>query len=93
MIHHYPFDILDDAGWRALIGRMPVTVDVATLARDRRAFARARGVPDAEALLRLALTYGATQLSLRGTAAWSAASGLADISDVALLRRLQAAGD
>lgn len=86
-------DILQDAGWRALIGRLPATVDVATLARERRAFVRARGVPDAEALLRLALTYGATPLSLRGTAAWGLASEVADISDVALLGRLQAAGD
>jgi hypothetical protein len=93
MTHNQTSDILKDAGWRELIGRLPATVDVAVLARERRAFVRARGVPDAEALLRLALTYGATSLSLRGTAAWSSASGLADISDVALLGRLQAAGD
>ena len=41
--------------------------------------------------MRLALTYGATPLSLRGTAAWSAASRLAEISDVSLLGRLQEA--
>jgi hypothetical protein len=93
MTHNQTSYILEDAGWRALIGRLPETVDVAALARERRAFVRARGVPDAEALLRLALTYGATPLSLRGTAAWGAASKLAEISDVALLGRLQAAGD
>lgn len=90
---HQTPDILEDAGWQALIGRLPASVDVAALARDRRAFVRSRGVPDAEALLRLALTYGATPLSLRGTAAWGSGSGIGDISDVALLGRLQAAGD
>lgn len=93
MTQNQTHDILKDAGWRALIGRFPETLDVATSARERKAFVRARGVPNAEALLRLALTYGATPLSLRGTAAWAAASGLAEISDVALLGRLQAAGD
>lgn len=93
MTQNQTHDILQDAGWRALIGRLPATVDVAALARERRAFVRARGVPDAETLLRLALAYGATPLSLRGTAGWGGASGLADISDVALLGRLQAAGD
>lgn len=44
-----------------------------------------------EALLRLALIYGATDLSLRGTAAWAEAAGLASLSDVGLLWRLQAA--
>lgn len=42
-------------------------------------------------MLRLALIYGATDLSLRGTAAWAEAAGLASLSDVALLGRLQAA--
>ncbi len=93
MTQNQTHDIFDDTGWRALMGRLPATVDVAALARERKAFVRARGVPNAEALLRLALTYGATPLSLRGTAAWGAANGLADISDVALLGRLQAAGD
>lgn len=56
-----------------------------------RAFVRARGVDSPETLLRLALIYGATDLSLRGTAAWAEAAGLASISDVALLGRLRAA--
>ncbi len=84
-------DLLAEGGWRGLIGRLPAEIDVACSARKRRAFLRARGVASAEVLLRLALIYGATTLSLRGTAAWAAANGLADISDVALLGRLQAA--
>jgi hypothetical protein len=52
---------------------------------------RPRGVRSAEALLRLALVYANTPLSLRGTAAWAAAAGVAEISDVALLRRLRQA--
>jgi len=51
---------------------------------------RAREVSSAQDLLRLALVYGATPLSLRATAAWAEAAGLARLSDVALLGRLQA---
>lgn len=82
---------LDDSGWSALLRRLPVGLDLGGTARSAGAFARARGVPSPEALLRLALIYGATDLSLRGTAAWAEASGLASLSDVALLGRLRAA--
>jgi hypothetical protein len=52
---------------------------------------RRRGVADAGVLLRLALVYGGGGLSLRGTVAWAAAAGVADLSDVALLHRLRGA--
>lgn len=60
-------------------------------ARDFGALRRRRGVADAGVLLRLALVYGGTGLSLRGTAAWAAAAEVAELSDVALLYRLQGA--
>lgn len=71
--------------------RLPAGFDLEATSRASGAFVRARGVPGPEALLRLALIYGATDLSLRGTAAWAEAAGLASLSDVALLGRLQAA--
>lgn len=80
-----------DVGWSALVDRLPAGLDLAASARQVGAFVRARGVGSAECLLRLALIYGATPLSLRGTAAWAEATGLAQLSDVALLGRLQAA--
>ena len=82
---------LDDLGWSALLRRLPAGLDLGATARATGAFQRARGVPSAEALLRLALIYGATDLSLRGTAAWAEATGVASLSDVALLGRLKAA--
>ena len=70
---------------------LPCGMDLGASAREAKAFVRARGVGSAQALLRLALIYGATDLSLRGTAAWAEAAGWARLSDVALLGRLQAA--
>ena len=44
-------------------------------------------------LLRLVLAYCLGQWSLRSTAAWAAAAGFADISNVGLLYRLRRCGD
>lgn len=52
-----------------------------------------RKVPDAVTLLRLVLAYCLGQWSLRSTAAWAAAAGFADISNVGLLYRLRRCGD
>lgn len=62
-------------------------------ARKHKALRRRRGVRDAPTLLRLSLIYGPGGQSLRSAAALAAAGGLADLSDVALLRRLRGAGD
>jgi hypothetical protein len=80
-----------DRGWSGLLARLPAGLDLAAAARAHRAFVRPRGVRSAAALLRLALVYANTPLSLRGTAAWAAAAGVAEISDVALLHRLRQA--
>lgn len=82
-------DLRDFECWSALAERLPAEQDLSQTARRFGAFKRARGVGSAEALLRLALIYGTTSLSLRGTAAWALAQGLAAMSDVALLFRLQ----
>ena len=75
--------------WPSLLARLRDLVDLEGSARDCGALRRRRGVADAGVLLRLALVYGGTKLSLRGTVAWAAAAGVADLSDVALLYRLQ----
>lgn len=82
-------DLFDSTGWSGLMQRLPAGLDVDASARMAGAFARARGVPDAGALLRLALIYGTTPLSLRSAAAWAGVTGLARLSDVALMYRLQ----
>ncbi len=50
-------------------------------------------IPNAITLLRLVLAYCLGSHGLRGTAAWASASGLTDISNVALLYRLRQCGD
>jgi hypothetical protein len=65
--------------------------DLEASARAHRALLRKRGVPSAEALLRLCLAYGYSGLSLRGTALWAREAGVAALSDVALLNRLRQA--
>ncbi len=77
--------------WPSVVARLGDLVDLEGSAQACGALRRRRGVADAGVLLRLALVYGGTALSLRGTVAWAAAAGVADLSDVALLHRLQGA--
>lgn len=72
-----------------LLSRLPASLDLAASARECRALLRRRGIPDAETLLRLALSYGGRGLSLRGTAAWAETASVASLSDVAVLNRLR----
>jgi hypothetical protein len=77
--------------WPSLLARLRGMVDLEGSARELGAFRRRRGVADAGVLLRLALVYGGTGLSLRGTVAWAGSAGIASMSDVALLYRLRGA--
>jgi hypothetical protein len=54
---------------------------------------RPRSIASTEALLRLMLVHLADGCSLRETTVRARKGGLADISDVALMKRLQASGD
>ena len=81
--------LLSDRGWLGLLAGLRDGLDLAAGAREAGVFVRARGVGSAQALLRLALVYANTPLSLRATAAWAAAAGVAVLSDMALLYRLQ----
>src|SRR4051794_8499274 len=82
-------ELLSPDAWSGLLGSLPAGLDLEASARERRAWRRARGVRSAADLLRLALAYANTPLPLRGTAAGATAAGVADLSDVALLSRLQ----
>ena len=53
------------------------------------AITRLRAIQSGEALLRLIFAYSWNDWSLRTTAAWARRIGLADISDVAVLKRLR----
>jgi hypothetical protein len=82
-------ELLSGRGWSGLLAGLPAGLDLAGSAREAGVFWRARGVPSAAALLRLALVYANTPWSLRATAAWAAMAGVARLSDVALLYRLR----
>jgi hypothetical protein len=82
-------DSLLGEDWRATIDKLGGTASLAASAFETKAFQRARAIPDAVTLLRLVLAYCLGEHGLRLTAAWAAASGLADISNVGLLQRLK----
>ena len=57
------------------------------------AIRRRRQITSPQNLLRLCLGYSLCDMSLRQLAAWSAVSGLGELSDVAILKRLRASSD
>lgn len=74
--------------WEYFLTSLPADVDLEASAREYGALQRRRQVSGASNLLRLALLYGFCGLSLRHAAAHAQAVGLANLSDVALLKRL-----
>jgi hypothetical protein len=79
--------------WEGVVARLGGAGALEQSARDTKAFLRARAVATAVDLLRLILAYCLSDRGLRSTAAWAAASGLANLSNVALLQRLRGCGD
>ena len=79
--------------WDGLVVRLGGAAALEQSARDTKAFLRARAVATGVDLLRLILTYCLSGRGLRSTAAWATATGLADLSNVALLQRLRRCGD
>jgi hypothetical protein len=77
--------------WKSLLAMLPRGFDLEKTVRESKALVRRRGIASAEALLRLILVYSLCGLSLRATAAWAQAQGVAEVSDVALLKRLRKA--
>src|ERR687894_1035331 len=80
-----------DAQWPDLVAAVSAAIDLEATARVSGALVRRRAIRNAEMLLRLALAYGPGGLSLRAAAAWAGASGLADLSDTAVMKRLRQA--
>jgi len=62
-------------------------------AKKRGAFSRHRNIKSVRSLLRVILIHIADGCSLRETAARAKQGGICDVSDVALLKRLQASGE
>src|SRR2546430_17380193 len=76
-----------DEEWEFLTGFLPK--DWREQAHRTGALRRARGIADADCLLQLILMHTATGLSLRQTVVRAREQSIADISDVALLKRLR----
>lgn len=85
MIH----ESLTNEDWAWTIEQLGGEETISAMARETRAFLRARGIGSAVDLLRLLLSYCLGKVGLRGTAAWAEAVGLASVSDVALLGRFR----
>jgi hypothetical protein len=77
--------------WESLLATLPRGFDLEKTLRESGALVRRREIRSAEVLLRLLLVYSLCGLSLRSTAAWAQAHGVAEVSDVALLKRLRKA--
>jgi hypothetical protein len=65
--------------------------DLEQSARRMSALLRCRNVPNAASLLRMALAYGVSDLSLKDVAAWASSLGLAEITGPGLFYRLREA--
>jgi hypothetical protein len=66
-------------------------VDLEQSAKEMNALLRCRNVPDAAALMRMALAYAVSDLSLKDVAAWASALHLAEITGPGLFYRLREA--
>lgn len=82
-----------DGGWKQLLSRIGSTEELEASAKASGALVRRRAIKSAEDLLRLALAYGPCGMSLRGTAAWAQTMCVAELSDVATLKRLRGCAD
>lgn len=71
--------------WPLVLGVLPD--DLETSARQFGALTRKRVFARGADLVRLALAYGLGQRSLRATALWAEQTGIAGVSDVAVLKR------
>jgi hypothetical protein len=71
--------------------RTLLPVDLEQSAKSLNALVRCRNVPDAEALMRMALAYALSDLSLKDVAAWATAMNLAEITGPSLFYRLREA--
>jgi hypothetical protein len=80
---------LNDPNWPFLLSLLPE--DLEDSARRTRALVRCRNIPNAAALLRIALAYAVSDLSLKDVAAWARGQELAEMTGPGLFYRLREA--
>src|SRR6202171_4346189 len=71
--------------------RTLLPADLEDSAKAMNALMRCRNVPDAESLMRMALAYAVSDLSLKDVAAWATAMNLAESPGPGLFYRLREA--
>jgi hypothetical protein len=79
--------------WPYLLAFLGGERRVSELAYETGAFVRRREIESPAEMLQLLLTWAVAERSLRETAALSAEAGMADVSNVALMKRFMRAGD
>ncbi len=77
-----------ESDWDTILAYLPE--DWASKAKELGAFSRARNFVNPEVLLRTLMLYLAQGCSLRKTAVRARRANLADVSDIAILKRLRA---
>lgn len=80
-------------GWLAIFACVQPGPELKCAARTTGALLRERAVNGVEGLLRMALCYGACNLSLKATAAWCRLNGSASMTQWGVLNRLRNCGD
>lgn len=78
-----------DEAWPYILTLLPPNLE--ETARTSEALVRCRNIPNAPALLRLALAYAVSDLSLKDVAGWAHAMEVADITGPGLFYRLREA--
>jgi hypothetical protein len=81
--------LLHEAEWDYVQTLLPT--DLEESARQTNALLRCRNVPDAAALMRMALAYAVSDLSLKDVAAWASTLDVAEITGPGLFYRLREA--
>jgi len=81
--------IHDEQQWPYVRTLLPT--DLESSAKESEALLWCRNIPDAAALMRMALAYAVSDLSLKDVAAWAGALGLAEITGPGLFYRLREA--
>lgn len=81
--------LLHEAEWDYVRTLLPT--DLEESARQTNALLRCRNVPDAAALMRMALAYAVSDLSLKDVAAWASTLDVAEITGPGLFYRLREA--
>ena len=79
--------------WQATVDRLGGAEALEASAREAGAMVRKRKIKSAVDLLRLVLAYCLGEAGLRSTATWATTVDLADVSNVAVLKRLRGSGE